>query len=225
LVSCRCGVLASWKTGHPTFMSQVDVGAYYLGLMQVRRVGLMQVWRPCIFDSWTSNVQGAGLTLPHTGLFSFPPASHAALSAFIHLGLMQARRVGFMYTARCRCGVSVPGILYRTMRLNTEWPLLYHGRWACFPIQAFFHPFERAEREPFGFRLYILPNFLRSIHQPDHLFTHHFPPPAIHHEVLSHRPYRCSCSCHQCLCRAQRGGCQGWRHANSRDLLSREQLF
>lgn len=104
------GVLASWETERPTFMSQVDVGAYYLGLMQVRRVGVMQVRRigrkqvrrTHIFDSWTSNVQGAGLTLPHTGLLSFPPASHAALSAFIHLGLMLVRRVGFMYTARCK---------------------------------------------------------------------------------------------------------------------------
>lgn len=38
------GVLATWKTGSPMFMTLVDVGPYYFGPMQVRRVGLMEVW-------------------------------------------------------------------------------------------------------------------------------------------------------------------------------------
>ncbi|KAK3830170.1 MAG: hypothetical protein JOS17DRAFT_747168 [Linnemannia elongata] len=44
-------------------------------------------------------------------------------------------------------------------------------------FKHFSHPSERTEREPFGFRLYILLNFLLSTHQPYHHFTHHFPHP------------------------------------------------
>lgn len=112
----------------------------------------------------------------------------------------------------------VPRILYRAKRRNYEWPL----RWARFSTQAFFFIVLNSLNE--NHLDFAYPPQFHALYSPNtYPFHSPFPPPLF---TMNSAAYRCSCSRHQCLCRAQSWGCQRWRwRANWRDLLSWEQLF